>query len=70
MNHMELMDLDEDTLVEIEGFRTGTYLRLEIHKVPCEMVKHFDPFHPQLVGGLGLGEENIGSMQVRACTFW
>uniref|UniRef100_A0A7N0T9Q8 Bms1-type G domain-containing protein n=1 Tax=Kalanchoe fedtschenkoi TaxID=63787 RepID=A0A7N0T9Q8_KALFE len=64
-NLMELMDLDEETLVEIEGFRTGTYLRLEIHDVPCEMVKYFDPYHPQLVGGIGLGEENTGYMQVR-----
>ncbi|CAM8899836.1 unnamed protein product [Rhodiola kirilowii] len=65
MNLMELMDLDEDTLIEIEGYRTGTYLRLEIHNVPCELVKYFDPFHPQLVGGVSLGEENTGYMQMQ-----
>ncbi|KAH9659570.1 Bms1-type G domain-containing protein [Citrus sinensis] len=30
-----------------------------------EMVEHFDPCHPVLVGGIGLGEENVGCMQAR-----
>ncbi|KAG2541016.1 ribosome biogenesis protein bms1-like [Panicum virgatum] len=63
MNISELNDLDEDTRVEIEGFRTGTYVRLEVHGVPFELVEHFDPCHPILVGGIGLGEENTGYMQ-------
>lgn len=65
MNIMELNDLDEATRVEIEGFRTGTYLRMEIHDVPFEMVEYFDPCHPVLVGGISLGEENVGYMQAR-----
>ncbi|XP_015952101.1 uncharacterized protein LOC107476745 [Arachis duranensis] len=65
MNIAELNDLDEDTRLEIEGFRTGTYLRLEVHDVPCEMVEYFDPYHPILVGGIGLGEENVGYMQAK-----
>ncbi|KAH1224663.1 Ribosome biogenesis protein BMS1 [Glycine max] len=65
MNIAELNDLDEATRLEIEGFRTGTYLRLEIHDVPCEMVEYFDPYHPILVGGIGIGEENVGYMQAR-----
>ncbi|KDP37695.1 hypothetical protein JCGZ_06352 [Jatropha curcas] len=60
-----LEDLDEETRLDIEGFRTGTYLRLEVHNVPFEMVEHFDPCHPILVGGLGFGEENVGYMQAR-----
>lgn len=64
MNIAELNVLDEATRLEIEGFQTGTYLRLEIHDVPFEMVEHFDPCHPILVGGIGLGEENVGYMQV------
>lgn len=64
LNLAELNELDEDTRVEIEGFRTGTYLRLEIRDVPFEMVEYFDPSHPILVGGLGLGEESVGYMQV------
>jgi len=67
LNISELNDLDESTRIEIEGFRTGTYLRLEVHDVPFEMVDYFDPCHPILVGGSGLGEENVGYMQVK-CT--
>ncbi|KAJ0969389.1 hypothetical protein J5N97_022266 [Dioscorea zingiberensis] len=65
MNISELNDLDDATRIEVEGFRTGSYLRLEVHDVPFEMVEHFDPCHPLLVGGIGLGEENVGYMQVR-----
>jgi ribosome biogenesis protein BMS1 len=64
LNLMELNEMDEETRVEVEGFRSGTYLRLEIHNVPFEMVEYFDPHHPLLVGGIGLGEENTGYMQV------
>ncbi|MQL73194.1 hypothetical protein Taro_005538 [Colocasia esculenta] len=65
MNIAELNDLDDATRIDIEGHRTGTYLRLEVHDVPFEMVEHFDPCHPIVVGGIGLGEENEGYMQVR-----
>lgn len=67
-NIAELNDLDEDTRIEIEGFRTGTYVRLEIQAVPCEMVEYFDPSRPILVGGISLMEENEGYMQV--CTHY
>ncbi|KAI3468188.1 hypothetical protein Pfo_024851 [Paulownia fortunei] len=65
VNIAELNELDEVTRIEIEGYRTGTYLRLEVRDVPFEMVENFDPCHPILVGGLALGEENVGYMQVR-----
>ncbi|KAI3706602.1 hypothetical protein L6452_24462 [Arctium lappa] len=39
--------------------------RLEIHDVPYEMIEHFDPCHPILVGGIGFTEENVGYMQAR-----
>lgn len=67
MNLSELNDLDDATRVEVEGFRTGSYLRLEVHDVPFEMVEYFDPCHPLLAGGIGLGEENVGYMQVCIC---
>ncbi|XP_042382538.1 ribosome biogenesis protein BMS1 homolog [Zingiber officinale] len=65
MNISELADLDDATRIEVEGFKIGTYMRLEIHDVPFEMVEHFDPCHPIIVGGVGLGEDNVGYMQVR-----
>ncbi|KAL3650790.1 Glycoside hydrolase 2 (Mannanase, beta-galactosidase) [Castilleja foliolosa] len=64
-NIAELNELDEVTRIEIEGYRTGTYLRIEVRDVPYEMVENFDPCHPILLGGLALGEENVGFMQVR-----
>ncbi|CAL9213962.1 unnamed protein product [Arabidopsis halleri] len=64
-NELEYNDLDEETRIELAGFRTGTYLRLEIHNVPYEMVEFFDPCHPILVGGIGFGEDNVGYMQAR-----
>lgn len=68
VNLAELNELDEDIRVEVEGYRTGTYLRLEVHDVPYEMVEHFNPSHPIIVGGLGLGEESAGFMQVSLAT--
>ncbi|ESR37346.1 hypothetical protein CICLE_v10029939mg [Citrus x clementina] len=61
MNIAELNDLDEVT--RLEGFQTGTYLGMEIHDVPFEMVEYFDPCHPVLVGGIGLGKQNVGYVQ-------
>ena len=49
----------------MEGFKVGTYLRLELHGVPCEMVQYFDPKHPLLVGGVGALEEGVGYIQAR-----
>ncbi|KAG9138788.1 hypothetical protein Leryth_007419 [Lithospermum erythrorhizon] len=63
INLAELNELDEDMRLDVEGYQTGSYVRLEIHDVPYEMVEHFDPSHPILVGGLALGEENVGYMQ-------
>ncbi|KAI3897522.1 hypothetical protein MKX03_015638, partial [Papaver bracteatum] len=54
----------ESERFEIEGFRTGTFLRLEVHNVPSEMVKNLNPHHPILVGFIGCKEENAGFMQV------
>ncbi|KAI3843471.1 hypothetical protein MKW92_000623 [Papaver armeniacum] len=51
--------------LETKGFRTGDYVRLEVHNVPSGMVENFDPCHPILVGGISLEEENIGFMQVK-----
>lgn len=56
---------DEDTRQLIEGLRPGAYVRLQLSSVPCEMVEHFDPHYPILVGGLLASEEVMGYVQVR-----
>lgn len=33
--------------------------------MPCELVRHWDPAQPLLVGGLGGGEEGRGYLQLR-----
>ncbi|RZC81702.1 hypothetical protein C5167_044273 [Papaver somniferum] len=48
---------------EREGFRPGTYLRLEVQDVPFEMVENYDPYHPILVGAFSPAEKNVGYMQ-------
>ena len=49
----------------VQGHRPGAYVRLKFIGIPCEMVDHFDPRRPLLVGGLGLAEEKLGYMQFR-----
>ncbi|KAI3895010.1 hypothetical protein MKW92_036797, partial [Papaver armeniacum] len=65
MNIEEVSNHDELTCMEVECFRSGTYVRFEIHDVPFEMVKNHDPCQPILVGGVSLEEANVGYMQVR-----
>lgn len=57
--------LDEEQRVTMEGFRPGTYLRLRFTGVPCELMQHFDPRQPLLVGGVPASEEGVGFMQLR-----
>lgn len=33
--------------------------------MPYELVAHFDPAHPLLVGGLGQAEQKLGIMKMR-----
>lgn len=63
-NLAELAEIDDVTRIEMEGYRGGSYLRLELHGMPYEMVQYFDPTIPLLVGGLARGEEAVGFMQV------
>ncbi|MCO5549447.1 hypothetical protein L7F22_002918 [Adiantum nelumboides] len=64
-NLAELANVDEETRINMEGFKVGVYVRLELHGIPCEMVQHFDPRHPLVVGGIGPLEEGVGYIQVR-----
>lgn len=40
------------------------YIRIELENVPCELVLHFDPHYPIVLGGLGNTEGNVGYVQV------
>uniref|UniRef100_A0A915CWA7 Bms1-type G domain-containing protein n=1 Tax=Ditylenchus dipsaci TaxID=166011 RepID=A0A915CWA7_9BILA len=58
-------DLDESMRHELEGFRSGLYVRMEVTDVPSAFVENFNPRYPYVVGGLLPGEQNVGFIQVR-----
>lgn len=65
INKSEFEGLDDDVRVQLEGYRPGMYVRVEIETVPCELITHLDPTYPLIIGGLLHGEENIGYVQMR-----
>ncbi|XP_018368525.1 PREDICTED: ribosome biogenesis protein BMS1 homolog [Trachymyrmex cornetzi] len=65
INKSEFDGLDDDIRVQLEGYRPGMYVRVEIEAVPCELITHLDPTYPIIIGGLLHGEENIGYVQTR-----
>ncbi|KAJ7801296.1 GTP binding protein [Mycena olivaceomarginata] len=60
-----LQDISAETRALVEGYRPGTYVRIELVSVPCELIEHFDPAYPIVVGGLLPAEERFGFVQVR-----
>nr|XP_018267214.1 ribosome biogenesis protein BMS1 [Kwoniella dejecticola CBS 10117]OBR89372.1 ribosome biogenesis protein BMS1 [Kwoniella dejecticola CBS 10117] len=65
LNEDEFAGIDIDARAQIEGYRSGMYVRLEISEVPYEMVEHFNPAYPIIVGGLLAAEERFGYLTVR-----
>ncbi|CAL8465158.1 g4693 [Coccomyxa elongata] len=57
--------LDPEQRVAMEGHRPGAYIRMRFTGIPCELVKHWDPAQPLLVGGLSASEEGRGFLQLR-----
>lgn len=60
LNRKEFASLDEETRLEIEGYRAGLYVRMNFKNIPCEFVENFNPTFPMLVGALNMSEENVG----------
>jgi len=65
LNRAEFADVDLVTRALVEGYQPGSYVRIELNSVPCEMSEHFDPIRPLVVGGLLSAEEQFGFVQVR-----
>ncbi|KNC96422.1 arf-GAP with GTPase, ANK repeat and PH domain-containing protein 9 [Spizellomyces punctatus DAOM BR117] len=65
INREEFLNEDPQLRAQLEGYRPGSYIRVILHDVPCELVENFDPTYPVVVGGLLPSEENFGFMQVR-----
>ncbi|KIY94899.1 putative Ribosome biogeneis protein BMS1 like protein [Monoraphidium neglectum] len=60
-----LASLDPRTRAAMAGHEAGTYVRMRFKGVPCELVTHWEPRRPLLLGGLGQGEDKAGVMRVR-----
>lgn len=65
LNRKVFEDMPDDIRVQIEGFRSGMYVRVEFENVPAEFVTHFDPVYPLILGALNMGEENIGFVNIK-----
>jgi len=65
LNRAEFEGVDAESRALVEGYRPGSYVRIELADVPCEMIEHFDPTYPIIVGGLLPAEERFGYVQVR-----
>ncbi|WWC66342.1 uncharacterized protein I206_100243 [Kwoniella pini CBS 10737] len=65
LNEDEFAGIDIDARAQIEGYRSGMYVRLEISEVPYELIEHFNPAYPIIVGGLLAAEERFGYLTVR-----
>ena len=65
LNRAEFEGVDLEARALLEGYRPGAYVRMELTSVPAEMVEHFSPSYPLVVGGLLPAEERFGYVQVR-----
>ena len=65
LTRLELGKVTPRVRAEMEGHSPGAYLRIVLNHVPCELVQHFDPATPLLLGGLQSGEETLGYLHAR-----
>nr|XP_023014590.1 ribosome biogenesis protein BMS1 homolog [Leptinotarsa decemlineata] len=65
LNKEVFENMPDEMRVQIEGYRSGMYVRIEFESVPAEFVQHFDPTYPLVIGALNMGEENIGYVNVK-----
>lgn len=64
-NAEEFGEEGEDMRLQLEGFRNGLYVRIEISNVPAEFVRFYDPKHPIILGGLPNVEQSLGLVRMR-----
>ena len=62
---LELSKLHPSVREALEGHNPGAYMRIVLEQVPCELVQHFDPAVPLLLGGLLPTEQSMVFLQAR-----
>ena len=65
INRSEFTDDDPETRAQVEGYRSGQYVRIVIERFPCEFTELFDSSYPIVLGGILPSEEAFGFLQVR-----
>lgn len=65
LNKHILSEMDVTSKAKIEGYRPGSYVRLQIDNVPCEFIANFNGRYPIVIGGILPTEESFGFVQVR-----
>ncbi|KAF9235172.1 DUF663-domain-containing protein [Melanogaster broomeanus] len=65
INRQLQLNRDEFEGIDADTRALGTYVRIELCSVPCEMIENFDPHYPIIIGGLLPAEERFGYLQVR-----
>lgn len=64
-NKSEFADLPAETRIAYEGFRAGMYLRVELDKIPAELLNNMEIKYPMIIGGLLPSEQQRGTLQLR-----
>ncbi|XP_011456491.3 ribosome biogenesis protein BMS1 homolog [Magallana gigas] len=65
LNRAEFENMEDSLRVGYEGFRPGMYVRVELDRLPCELINNFDATYPLILGGQQSVEGNIGYVQTR-----
>ncbi|TRM61106.1 hypothetical protein BD626DRAFT_460346 [Schizophyllum amplum] len=65
LNRAEFAGVDAESRALIEGFLPGAYVRVLLRAAPAELVEHFNPAYPLILGGLLAAETQMGFVQVR-----
>jgi ribosome biogenesis protein BMS1 len=65
LNRAAFEGMDDESRALVEGHLPGAYIRVELANAPCELIEHFKPEYPLLLGGLLPAEERLGFVQVR-----
>lgn len=64
LNKKVFDEVDVELRQDLEGFRPGLYVRMELKTIPATFVQNFNCRVPYLIGGLLSGEQNVGFVQV------